>query len=309
MPPEELVVLVDFRYLTDALTPAEALALLRRGMRGRDARTRHLLAHGYPAYATSPGWLGYDDDKLRRLCREAVADGFTQIKLKVGADIDDDIRRMQTAREACGPGIRIAIDANQRWDVGRRGRLDRGAGPVRPVVGGGTHQPRRRARATPRSPAASRRSRSPPASTCRTGSCSSNCSSSARSRSSSSTPPGSPGSTRTSRSCCWPPSSACRSARTRAASGCASWCSTCRCSTTSRSPARWTTGSSSTSTTCTSTSPIPCGSAPGATSPPPHPASVRRCGPKAGPGSRFPTVPLGRQYELRPPLKDIVRWT
>ena len=117
MPSEELVSLVDFRYLTDALTPAEALALLRRGERGRDARTRHLLANGYPAYATSPGWIGYDDDKLRRLCREAVAAGFTQIKLKVGADVDDDIRRMKTARDACGPGIRIAIDANQRWDV------------------------------------------------------------------------------------------------------------------------------------------------------------------------------------------------
>jgi L-fuconate dehydratase len=117
MPAEELVSLVDFRYLTDALTPAEAIALLRRGERGRDARTRHLLENGYPAYATSPGWIGYDDDKLRRLCREAVEAGFTQIKLKVGADVDDDIRRMKTARDAVGPGVRIAIDANQRWDV------------------------------------------------------------------------------------------------------------------------------------------------------------------------------------------------
>jgi L-fuconate dehydratase len=118
MPPEELVSLVDFRYLTDALTPREALDLLQRGAVGREERVAELLAHGYPAYTTSPGWLGYDDAKLRRLCREAVESGFTQIKLKVGADLPDDIRRLRIAREECGPDIRIAVDANQRWDVG-----------------------------------------------------------------------------------------------------------------------------------------------------------------------------------------------
>jgi L-fuconate dehydratase len=118
MPPEELVELVDFRYLTDALTRQEALELLRRGAEGREERIATLLAEGYPAYATSPGWLGYDDAKLARLCREAVAAGFTQIKLKVGADLDDDRRRMRIAREVCGPQVRIAVDANQRWDVG-----------------------------------------------------------------------------------------------------------------------------------------------------------------------------------------------
>jgi L-fuconate dehydratase len=118
MPPEELVSLVDFRYLTDALTPAEALDLLRRGAEGREERIARLLVEGYPAYTTSPGWLGYDDEKLRRLCVQAVAAGFTQIKLKVGADLADDVRRMRIARAACGPGIRIAVDANQRWDVG-----------------------------------------------------------------------------------------------------------------------------------------------------------------------------------------------
>ncbi|MBL1287105.1 fuconate dehydratase [Streptomyces sp. For3] len=117
MTPEELVSLVDFRYLTDALTPQEALALLRAAEPGRAGRTGRLLAEGYPAYTTSPGWLGYDDDKLVRLAKEAVADGFTQIKLKVGADLDDDIRRLALARRAVGPGIRIAVDANQRWDV------------------------------------------------------------------------------------------------------------------------------------------------------------------------------------------------
>ncbi|MGP3633764.1 L-fuconate dehydratase [Streptomyces sp. 24-1644] len=117
MTPEELVSLVDFRYLSDALTPEDALAILRAAEPGRAARTELLLAQGYPAYTTSPGWLGYGDDKLVRLSKEAVADGFAQIKLKVGADLGDDVRRMSLAREAVGPGIRIAVDANQRWDV------------------------------------------------------------------------------------------------------------------------------------------------------------------------------------------------
>ncbi|GAA1543912.1 enolase C-terminal domain-like protein [Dactylosporangium maewongense] len=118
MPAEELVDLVDFRYLSDALTPQEALKLLRRGEDGREERIQTLLQRGYPAYATSPGWLGYDDAKLATLCREALDAGFTQIKLKVGADLEDDLRRMRIAREVCGPDVRIAVDANQRWDVG-----------------------------------------------------------------------------------------------------------------------------------------------------------------------------------------------
>jgi L-fuconate dehydratase len=117
MSPEELVALVDFRYLTDVLTPQEALAMLRDAESGRAERIAHLREHGYPAYTTSPGWLGYSDDKLRRLCQEAIGEGFTQIKLKVGADLADDLRRIRIAREVCGPDIRIAVDANQRWDV------------------------------------------------------------------------------------------------------------------------------------------------------------------------------------------------
>ncbi|MFE6977290.1 enolase C-terminal domain-like protein [Streptomyces sp. NPDC057682] len=117
MTPEELVSLVDFRYLTDALTPEEALEILRAAEPGRAERAARLRAEGYPAYTTSPGWLGYSDDKLVRLAQEAVADGFTQIKLKVGGDLGDDVRRMALAREAVGPGVRIAVDANQRWDV------------------------------------------------------------------------------------------------------------------------------------------------------------------------------------------------
>lgn len=118
MTPEELVALVDFRYLSDALTPQEALTILRTAEPGRADRAERVRAEGYPAYTTSPGWIGYSDDKLARLAREAVADGFTLIKLKVGADRDDDIRRLHVARQAVGPDVRIAVDANQRWDVG-----------------------------------------------------------------------------------------------------------------------------------------------------------------------------------------------
>jgi len=108
---------VDFRYLSDALTRDEALAILRAARRSRAQREQELLASGYPAYATSPGWLGYDDARLARLARKAAADGFGLIKLKVGADLEDDRRRLRIAREAVSPGIRIAVDANQRWDV------------------------------------------------------------------------------------------------------------------------------------------------------------------------------------------------
>ncbi|MFF3905756.1 L-fuconate dehydratase [Streptomyces sp. NPDC001848] len=115
--PEWLVRQIDFRYITDALTPEEALELLRRGKQGAEERTARLMARGYPAYTTSAGWLGYLDDKLSRLAAQAVADGFRQIKLKVGADLADDVRRCRVARSVVGPDVRIAIDANQRWDV------------------------------------------------------------------------------------------------------------------------------------------------------------------------------------------------
>jgi L-fuconate dehydratase len=117
MTPRELVDLVDFRYLTDALTPEQALEILEAAAPGREERRRWLVENGYPAYTTTPGWLGYDDEKLVRLAKEAVADGFDQIKLKVGSDLEEDVRRLRLAREAVGPDIRIAIDANQRWDV------------------------------------------------------------------------------------------------------------------------------------------------------------------------------------------------
>lgn len=117
MSPEQLVDLVDWRYLTDALTRDEALELLRGAEPGRAERIERLRGEGYPSYTTTPGWLGYDDAKLARLCKQAVADGFDTIKLKVGGDVEDDVRRLGVAREAVGPDVRIAIDANQRWDV------------------------------------------------------------------------------------------------------------------------------------------------------------------------------------------------
>jgi L-fuconate dehydratase len=117
MTPEQIVSQIDFRYLTDALTPTQALNLLREAEAGKPARVEQLLTEGYPAYTTSPGWLGYSDEKMQRLAREAVAEGFRTIKLKVGLDIEDDIRRCRLARAAVGPDIAIAVDANQRWDV------------------------------------------------------------------------------------------------------------------------------------------------------------------------------------------------
>ncbi|MCP2636178.1 fuconate dehydratase [Microbacterium sp. HD4P20] len=133
MSPEEIVGLVDFRYLTNALTPSEALDLLRAAEPGRNEREERLLAEGYPAYTTSPGWLGYSDEKLARLCREALADGFRQIKLKVGASLADDIRRLRIAREICGPEFPIAVDANQRWEVSEAIDWMRALAPMRPT--------------------------------------------------------------------------------------------------------------------------------------------------------------------------------
>ncbi|SDZ17646.1 L-fuconate dehydratase [Amycolatopsis xylanica] len=117
MTPEEIAGLVDYRYLSDALTEQEAIDILKAAQPGRAERTERLLRHGYRAYTTSPGWLGYSDSKLVRLSEQAVADGFEMIKLKVGGDVEDDVRRMKLARETVGPAIRIAVDANQRWDV------------------------------------------------------------------------------------------------------------------------------------------------------------------------------------------------
>ena len=117
MTPRQIVDLVDWRYLTDALTPEAALDMLTRKESGRAEREVYLREHGYPAYTTSAGWLGYDDAKLARLAREAVEQGWDSIKLKVGANLDDDIRRCRIAREILGPDRRLMIDANQTLGV------------------------------------------------------------------------------------------------------------------------------------------------------------------------------------------------
>jgi L-fuconate dehydratase len=116
--PEQIVSCIDFRYITDALTPAEALDILQRQHAGRGEREQHLLQNGYPAYTTSVGWFGYSDEKIRTLCREALADGWTHFKLKVGGLPGDDARRVGLVRTEIGPDCRLMIDANQRWDVG-----------------------------------------------------------------------------------------------------------------------------------------------------------------------------------------------
>jgi L-fuconate dehydratase len=116
--PEELVRCIDFRYLTDALTPDEALALLRRQAPTRAGRESEIRRGGYPAYTTSAGWLGYPDDKIRRLCREGVALGWSHFKIKVGRDLADDVRRAALVRAEIGPDRKLMLDANQVWDVG-----------------------------------------------------------------------------------------------------------------------------------------------------------------------------------------------
>jgi L-fuconate dehydratase len=115
--PEEIVGLVDFRYLRDAITEQDALEVLHRARAGRAEREAELLARGYPAYTTTPGWLGYDDEKLARLSKEAAAEGYSMIKLKVGGNLQDDVRRLSVARDAVGAELPIALDANQIWGV------------------------------------------------------------------------------------------------------------------------------------------------------------------------------------------------
>jgi L-fuconate dehydratase len=118
MSPREIVACIDFRYITDALTPDEAVAILERHAPTKLAREAELLESGCQAYTTSVGWFGYSDERIRDLCREALAQGWTHFKVKVGGTIEDDRRRIRLVREEIGPDCRLMIDANQRWDVG-----------------------------------------------------------------------------------------------------------------------------------------------------------------------------------------------
>jgi L-fuconate dehydratase len=115
--PEQIVGCVDFRYIDDALTPDEALELLRRNSATKAEREAHLLERGFPAYTTSAGWLGYPEATLPERAREAIAAGFTHLKLKVGGDLEGDLRRARLVREAIGSSNRLSLDANQVWGV------------------------------------------------------------------------------------------------------------------------------------------------------------------------------------------------
>jgi L-fuconate dehydratase len=119
MTPEQIVSAVPFRYITDALTPDDALELLRRHKPTKPVREAEMRERGYPAYTTSAGWLGYSDDKIRRLVREGIELGWTHFKMKVGANLDDDVRRAQLIRDEIGSDRTLMMDANQAWDVGQ----------------------------------------------------------------------------------------------------------------------------------------------------------------------------------------------
>src|SRR5699024_2739363 len=117
MSPEEVVNCIDCTYLTDAITPDEALQILQRMEPTKQHRIENLQREGYPAYTTSAGWLGYSDEKIRGLCRKGLQEGWTQFKMKVGASVDDDIRRAAIIREEIGDELKLMMDANQKWEV------------------------------------------------------------------------------------------------------------------------------------------------------------------------------------------------
>lgn len=117
MSPEELVACLDFTYVTDAITPQEAVHLLKKLEPGKKERTSFLLANGYPGYTTSAGWLGYSDEQIRILCRQARQEGWKHVKMKVGSDLNDDIRRATIIREEIGDDMNLMMDANQKWGV------------------------------------------------------------------------------------------------------------------------------------------------------------------------------------------------
>jgi L-fuconate dehydratase len=119
MTPEQLVSCIDFRYIDDALDPDEAVEMLRRLSPSRGDREAEMLRTGFPAYTTSAGWMGYSEEKITALARRAVAEGFNDLKLKVGADAETDLRRARILRRAIGPERRLMLDANQVWGVDR----------------------------------------------------------------------------------------------------------------------------------------------------------------------------------------------
>ena len=117
MSPEQLISCIDFTYITDAITKEEALEILKKNNNTKEERVNYLLKNGYPAYTTSAGWLGYSDEKIRHLCKEAKRDGWKMLKMKVGSDLTDDVRRASIIREEIGNDLKLMMDANQKWDV------------------------------------------------------------------------------------------------------------------------------------------------------------------------------------------------
>lgn len=130
--PKQFVQLIDFRYITDALTPDEAIGILEVLAPSKEERIAEMQRDGYPAYTTSAGWLGYADEKIRRLCRQAISQGWTHVKIKVGVDIEDDKRRAQIIREEIGYDRPLLMDANQVWDTGRAIEWMKELAPFRP---------------------------------------------------------------------------------------------------------------------------------------------------------------------------------
>jgi L-fuconate dehydratase len=114
---DEIVASIDFRHISDALTPGEARELLEKNRIGYADRLADLERNGFPAYTTSVGWLGYPDAKVRDLTRQAVADGWTAVKMKVGGPLEDDVRRARIIRQELPAGALLMMDANQVWDV------------------------------------------------------------------------------------------------------------------------------------------------------------------------------------------------
>ena len=144
MPPEQIVSAIDFRHIADALPPSLALDLLKRNLADKPARIARLEAEGHAAYTTSAGWLGYDDDKIRRLANAAIADGWSAIKMKVGGNLADDIRRCGVLRDVLGPDRLLMIETRDgfglfAFDILGHGRIRQAVSPIRVATGEHCH--------------------------------------------------------------------------------------------------------------------------------------------------------------------------
>ncbi|RQM06502.1 hypothetical protein DH86_00003683 [Scytalidium sp. 3C] len=116
--PEEFVRCIDFRYILDAITPEEAIAILKENEKTKDARIQDVKDNrAVPAYSTQAGWLGFTDQRMIELMTAMIKDGFDKFKLKVGGSLEDDKRRLKIARDIVGYDKMLMVDANQVWSV------------------------------------------------------------------------------------------------------------------------------------------------------------------------------------------------